>query len=144
MKGFGAVGSSSNGASGLKVVHAYAVSASGVPMGVLNQQWWARPRRKKRSDCQSRPLQDKETLHWVKAIDEAASALAAVGSKAWFQIDREGDRLWTLKALRDSGEWSPCARPMRIASSLRAVVVKFSFVQSSAADPPASRGTNRD
>jgi hypothetical protein len=38
-KGFGAVGSTNNGASGLKVVHAYAVSADGVPLGVLNQQW---------------------------------------------------------------------------------------------------------
>jgi hypothetical protein len=51
------------------------------------------------------PLGDKETLHWVKAIEEAASALAAVGAKAWYQIDREGDRFWTLKALRDSGGW---------------------------------------
>jgi hypothetical protein len=33
-KGFGAVGSTNNGASGLKVVHAYAVSSSGVPLGV--------------------------------------------------------------------------------------------------------------
>jgi hypothetical protein len=104
-KGFGAVGSTNNGASGLKVVHAYAVSGEGVPMGMLNQQWWARPRRKKRTDCQHRPLEDKETRHWVNAIGQAATALTDVGSKAWFQIDREGDRFWTLKSLRDSGGW---------------------------------------
>ena len=104
-KGFGAVGSTQNGASGLKVVHAYAVSESGVPMGVLNQQWWGRVRRKKRADCQQRPLEDKETRHWVNAIADAACALASVQSKPWFQVDREGDRYWTLKALQDSGGW---------------------------------------
>ncbi len=31
-----------NGASGLEVVHAYAVSAEGVPLGVFNQQSWGR------------------------------------------------------------------------------------------------------
>lgn len=104
-KGFGAVGSTRNGASGLKVVHAYAVSKDGVPIGILNQQWWARPRRKKRTDCQRRPLEDKETRHWVRSIEQAAKTLEASGSKAWFQVDREGDRYWTLKALRDSGAW---------------------------------------
>ncbi|WP_394827950.1 hypothetical protein [Pendulispora albinea] len=76
-----------------------------MPLGVLNQQWWIRARRKKRIDCQSRPLEDKETRHWVDAIRDATLALTAGGSKAWFQVDREGDRYWTLKALRDSGEW---------------------------------------
>ncbi|WXB19694.1 IS4 family transposase [Pendulispora albinea] len=104
-KGFGGVGSTQLGASGLKVIHAYAVSPQGVPLGVLNQQWWIRARRKKRIDCQSRPLEDKETRHWVDAIRDATLALTAGGSKAWFQVDREGDRYWTLKALRDSGEW---------------------------------------
>jgi hypothetical protein len=104
-KGFGAVGSTDNGASGLKVIHAYAVTPGGVPLGVLNQQWWARPRRKKRNDCTARPLEEKETRHWVNAIHEAAATLKDARSKAWFQIDREGDRYWTLKALRDSGEW---------------------------------------
>lgn len=104
-KGFGAVGSTHNGASGLKVVHAYAISESGVPLGVLNQQWWCRERRMKRRDCQRRPLEDKETRHWVNAIGDAAVALGSVGSKAWFQVDREGDRYWTLKALQDSDGW---------------------------------------
>jgi hypothetical protein len=104
-KGFGAVGSSRNGASGLKVIHAYAVSETGVPMGVLNQQWWARARRRKRKDCQQRPLEEKETRHWVNAIGQAATALATVQSKPWFQVDREGDRYWTLKSLRDAGGW---------------------------------------
>lgn len=104
-KDFGGVGSTDNGASGLKVVHAYAVSECGVPIGLLNQQWWARERRKKRADCQHRPLEAKETRHWVNAVDQAGAAVTSAGSKPWFQVDREGDRYWTLKALRDTGGW---------------------------------------
>jgi hypothetical protein len=104
-KDFGAVGSTNNGARGLKVIHAYAVSADGTPVGILNQQWWARPTRKKRSDCQNRPLEDKETVHWVRAIGRATRALVLAGSRAWFQVDREGDRYWTLAALHRTGQW---------------------------------------
>jgi hypothetical protein len=44
-------------------------------------------------------------MHWVRSIQDADSALAAVGSKAWFQLDREGDRYWTLRAPHDSNQW---------------------------------------
>lgn len=105
VKGFGGVGSTLNGASGLKVVHAYAVSSDGIPLGVLNQQWWIRARRQKRNDCDDRPLDDKESQHWVNAIGDAAMTLDAVRTRPWFQVDREGDRYWTLKALQDCGGW---------------------------------------
>jgi hypothetical protein len=82
-------------------VHAYALSPDGVPLGVLNQQWWRRARRKKRYDCADRPLDDKESQHWVNAIGDAAMTLETMGTKPWFQIDREGDRYWTLKTLHD-------------------------------------------
>lgn len=70
-----------------------------------HQQWWARERRKKRADCQHRPLEAKETCHWVNAIDQAGAAVTSAGSTPWFQVDRGGDRYWTLKALRDTGGW---------------------------------------
>lgn len=101
-KDFGAVGSTANAARGLKLVHAYAISPRGVPVGIVDQQWWVRQPRKKRNDCQRRALQDKETVHWVRSIEQATKALD--GQQAWFQIDREGDRYWTLKALHDSGQ----------------------------------------
>jgi hypothetical protein len=104
-KDFGAVGSTLNGARGVKVIHAYAVSADGTPLGVLNQQWWTREAHKKRRDCQERALAEKETVHWVHAIGQATRALVLAGSKAWFQIDREGDRFWTLAALHRTGQW---------------------------------------
>ena len=103
-KDFGAVGSTLNGARGLKVIHAYAVSADGTPIGVLNQQWWTRTARKKRKDCQDRSLAEKETIHWVRSIGQATRALVLGGSRAWFQVDREGDRYWTLAALHRTGQ----------------------------------------
>lgn len=105
-KDFGAVGSTTNGARGLKVIHAYAVAADGTPVGILNQQWWARQARRKRRDCNDRPLREKETAHWVRAIEDATRALAKGGGpRAWFQIDREGDRFWTLFALHRTNHW---------------------------------------
>ena len=104
-KDFGAVGSTLNGARGLKVIHAYALSPDGTPAGVLNQQWWARKARSKRRDCKERPLAQKETLHWVRAIDQATRAVVLAGSRAWFQVDREADRYWTLAALHRTGQW---------------------------------------
>lgn len=104
-KDFGAIGSTSNGARGLKVVHSYAIDNDGVPLGVVDEQWWCRVASKKRHDCARRPLGDKETLYWVRTIERATSVLSNVGVKAWFQIDREGDRYWTLRTLHDSGQW---------------------------------------
>ncbi|MFM2417961.1 MAG: hypothetical protein RL385_2684 [Pseudomonadota bacterium] len=104
IKEFGALGATNLGARGLNVVHAYAVREDGVPLGVLNQQWWARVASPKRNDCDERPLEGKETLHWVRAIEEATRELREVGATAWFQVDWEGDRFWTLKALHTSGQ----------------------------------------
>ncbi len=104
-KDFGAVGSTYLGARGLKVINAYAISPSGTPIGVLGQQWWKRESHKKRRDCQHRLVEDKETKHWLQAIKDADLLLSAVGSRAWFQVDREGDRYATLEALHASGQW---------------------------------------
>src|SRR5512141_580029 len=39
---FGAVGPTRDGGRGMKVITAYAMDAAGVPLGLLDQQWWAR------------------------------------------------------------------------------------------------------
>src|SRR4029077_13720484 len=51
----------------------------------------------------ARPLGDKETRHWVDAIEQASSRAKAHGQRLWFQLDREGDNQDLLLALRDSG-----------------------------------------
>lgn len=103
-KGFGSIGARDKGAVGLKVVHALALSASGVPAGVVAQSWWARDGTTRRGDCQYRPIEQKETRHWVAAVRDGAAAFATHKRRLWYQIDREGDRYGTLGALRDTGQ----------------------------------------
>jgi len=102
-KDFGSIGARDKGARGLKVVHAYAVGSDGTPIGFVDQQWWTRSDKTRRADCHKRLLGDKETRHWVNAIDNTAKAFAATAARPWFQLDREGDRYNTLKALARTG-----------------------------------------
>lgn len=104
-KDFGAVGSTNNGARGLKVMNAYAVAADGTPIGLLGQKWWRREARAKRWDCRHRTVDEKETRHWLSAIRGSELCLSAAGTRAWFQLDREGDRYATLKALNETEQW---------------------------------------
>jgi len=104
-KDFGAVGTTTQGARGIKVIHAYAVSSDGVPLGIVEQQWWNRVLKKKRSDCHCRVVADKETRHWLRTIESSHDRLNASKTRIWFQIDREGDRYATLKTLHNTGEW---------------------------------------
>ncbi len=87
------------------MLNAYALAADGAPTGLLGQKWWRREARKKRKDCQHRTVDEKETRYWLSAIRGAALCLTAVGGRAWFQLDRGGDRYATLKALHESEQW---------------------------------------
>jgi hypothetical protein len=103
-KGLGSVGSRERGARGLKMINAIAVSPDGVPLGLLAQVWWARgPKNKKHHSA--RKLQDKETRHWLEAVDQTLIAVAeqAEGPLLWYQLDREADAkdtLWHLASTR--------------------------------------------
>lgn len=105
-KGFGRVGSNKEGGRGLKVVTAFVLDANGTPIGVVDQQWWARPAGKKRHDCHSRSVEQKETRHWLDCTRESKRRLAehAPDTRIWFLLDRESDRRHSLEDLRDSGE----------------------------------------
>jgi hypothetical protein len=103
-KDFGAVGPTSHGARGLKVINGLAVSPEGVPLGICSQRWWARPARKRRQDHQKRKLREKETQHWVDAIDESVEVLAP-STRPWFQLDREADGGDVLNALVATEHW---------------------------------------
>jgi hypothetical protein len=104
-KGFGNIGTTKAGARGLKVISALAVDPDGVTLGLLSQIWWARTqalsgnakaRRKRRARL---PTGQKETRHWIEAIDAAKRQLDAVGVRGWFHVDREGDAWPILNAL---------------------------------------------
>jgi hypothetical protein len=102
-KDFGSIGPACIGARGLKVIHAMALDFDGVPLGVLDQFWWARGPKKKRNTSRERPLEDKETQHWTNTIASSAATLTQAGLQGWFQIDREGDGYWILTSLAASG-----------------------------------------
>lgn len=92
-KDFGTLGSGKRASRGLKVVSGLAVDPFGAPMGLLTQQYWARPKRKKKSVTERRslPPEKKETIHWMRAMAEAHRQCVAMGVKPHFLIDREGD-----------------------------------------------------
>jgi hypothetical protein len=104
-KDFGAVGSTAQGNRGVKVVHAYAIAPNGMPLGILDQQYWARTAFMRRWDCSSRPLEDKETKYWLRSIEASGRRLANAGIKPWFLLDREADGYWKLRTLHESGYW---------------------------------------
>ncbi|MFO0590660.1 MAG: transposase DNA-binding-containing protein [Polyangiaceae bacterium] len=108
-KDFGAVGSYAQGGRGLKVLGAIAVSPNGSPLGVCTLQWWARPKHKPkhRHRCSAaRKVAEKETQHWVNAIEQSAQAFKVPSeTRAWFQLDREGDAWPVLRKLAESECW---------------------------------------
>lgn len=107
-KNFGAIGSYARGARGLKVIDAIAVSPQGSPLGVCALQWWARPNRKPKHRhhwSAARKVAEKETQHWLDAIEGVSKTFAPSGTRVWFQLDREGDAWPTLRKLTESGQW---------------------------------------
>lgn len=80
---------------GLQVMNALAVDPHGVPLGLVDQRWWAReqPPKEKKIKSWKGDLQDKETRYWVDSLlaVEAQMAQHAAGTKPWFQLDRGGD-----------------------------------------------------
>lgn len=110
VKDFGAIGANKFGARGLKVISAIGVSPEGVPAGLLSQQWWIRAaapkrRNRKRRGRDSRKVEEKETQHWLDAIEDTTRRIeeGAPRTRAWFQLDREGDAWPLLVALTESG-----------------------------------------
>ncbi len=107
---FGCVGTDSNGACGAKVIDALAVDPHGTVVGWLALTFWARsPDRKVPARGtharQARPVEEKETQHWITTVRAACSCLDEGNLRGWFQIDREGDGADLLLALNETGHW---------------------------------------
>ena len=95
LKGFGSIGTFQKGAHGLKVLSVQALEPNGTPLGLLAQQYWARSERPahRKGHHDRRPTKDKETQHWLDAMQRATEHLAkqAPQTRPWFLLDREGD-----------------------------------------------------
>jgi hypothetical protein len=111
-RGLGTLGSLTHGARGLKVITALGVEPNGVSAGLLGQVWWARKNaqrdaRNKRQINAKKSLEEKETRHWLVAINEAQAAADREGKQLWYQLDREGDNQDILLALETTNhKWT--------------------------------------
>jgi hypothetical protein len=59
-------------------------------------------RTQKRKFERQRGTEEKETHHWLRAIEEASARAEETGARLWFQLDREADCQAILMKLADS------------------------------------------
>jgi hypothetical protein len=106
-KGFGSVGDHVHGARGLKVISALLVSALGVPLGLGSQVWWERAADAAKKHRHKRRTEEKETQHWLEAIEQTRQAMRAQApqTRCWFQLDREGDAWPIITEADKEGHW---------------------------------------
>jgi hypothetical protein len=92
-KGFGPICNKVHG-NGAHAMTALALTPEGVPLGVVGHVWWTRstkPAPEYATD--KRPIEQRESGHWLTVLTQAASALRqhAPNTRPWFQLDRGGD-----------------------------------------------------
>ena len=101
-RGLGRLGTYDLKVRGMKMINAIALTTTGEPLGVADQQWWTRERRVVRGTYRSNDT--RESVHWrdaVSQIDQAATKLAP-DTKLHFLADREADAslfIWKLMEL---------------------------------------------
>lgn len=107
-KGFGPIGSPNMPARGLMAMNALAVSKSGTPLGLVDQQFWVRDETLPLTPAErmawnkGRPFEDKQSYRFATAADRASQRLMASGITPWVVIDREGDNADILAHLAKS------------------------------------------
>ncbi len=114
----GPIASSAGLARGLFVHTALAMTPGGIVLGVLGQQFWARP-------LPGRPgPEEKESGKWINGIDQARQALFESGRpppRLIHVMDREGDVYDVLQGIDDLGDGAiiRCARDRCVEEPLR-------------------------
>jgi hypothetical protein len=95
-------GISKTRARGLKVHSVLATSAAGVPLGILHQEVWARPKVRKRDDRRRVLIEQKESMRWLRSL-EVTERLSPIQTQVITVCDREGDIYELFSAARSSG-----------------------------------------
>jgi hypothetical protein len=103
-KDFGTIGGRSNKSRGINVVSAIGVDAAGVPLGVAAMTYWSRTSKPKKHK-RLRTTEDKELKYWLSTFEQTIEHFKASGTstRAWFQVDREGDAWPYLQHLSTNG-----------------------------------------
>jgi hypothetical protein len=115
VRGFGPIGSPNRPARGLMVMNALAVDLDGVPLGLIDQRFWAQKppsrgtvaERTKRNLL--RPFEDKRGAFFVRSAEATIERLRPAKVVPWFVIDREADSRNILEALTEM----PCVFTIR-------------------------------
>jgi hypothetical protein len=89
-------------ARGLKVHSVLAASAAGVPLGILHQEVWARPKLRKRDDRRRVLIEQKESMRWLRSL-EVTQRVVGDRTRVVTVCDREGDIYELLAQARSSG-----------------------------------------
>jgi len=97
-KGLGPIGSRTQGAQGVKVMTAYALTREGIPLGVLAQSLWVRSDEPNPIEHAKRPLHEKESQWWTALQTQCEDQFAGTRSapRIWYQMDREADQVPVL------------------------------------------------
>jgi hypothetical protein len=97
-KGLGPIGSRKQGAQGVKVMTAYALTPDGVPLGALAQALWVRSQEANPVEHAKRALLEKESRWWTQLQTECEDQFAGCSSppQLWYQADREADQISVL------------------------------------------------
>jgi len=95
-KGFGPIGTHTQGARGIKVMTAYAIAPDGVPLGVLAQELWARSNEPNPVPPSKRAPEDKESRYWTLLQRQTEEQLRGTKTLPWYLMDREADQISVL------------------------------------------------
>lgn len=94
MTGIGPIGNTANGPQGIEVHSAQAFTPGGLPLGVLDIAAWKRDPADfgKAKDRNNKPIEDKESNKWLRALDPIAEAAARCpNTRVVTLADREAD-----------------------------------------------------
>jgi hypothetical protein len=108
-QGLGLIGADQDGQVGLLMHSTLAMTAEGVPLGLLTQTIWARPEADVDADAaarrvqrRQRPVAAKESGKWLKAVRET-QALGPAGVEVVHLCDREADFYELFQEVSDLG-----------------------------------------
>jgi hypothetical protein len=94
MTGIGPISNKVNGPQGIEVHSAQAFTPAGLPLGVLDIEAWARDPAEfgKRKDRNDKPIEDKESIKWLRPLGPIAAAAARCPHTRLITLaDREAD-----------------------------------------------------
>ena len=142
---FGMVGTSKVAVHGVLVMSALAMTPDGVPQGLVAQEYWTRPVRKRapRNARRRVPPLENETKHWLAAMASTVSHFAAQAPacRPWFQIDREGDATAILMWAVEHSQWLTvrATHDRRVGfASVAARLLRMSYLARTSPATPAS------